>query len=697
MVRDVSNVIRDDVKTPSVFDFDTATTNNVEDDLSVLDKDWVSNVFLVRTTELSEKHEKKRYFTTAELKFTDTTMGGNLAINPRPQFTRYADIKARGRITDRRETKVNDMSGELGMGRYYSEVIDDNAQNVYMEFGLPRFNSLTDYFFNATDNEMKIVAKTGRPAIAYNIGKAIGTVALIMAFPVIGIGIQIFKFIAQIFDMDNSFNYYYMRPAMHMYWTTVNVLVTRLSVELGIVAPDFMDKGDENKFKINVPKTINQEDMDYLAEALPGVFSNNNMIDIFAIAARSQVLANKQIMNERAMYKRGEITAEDLPMYKPSPGSLTATINELLSFSSDTDYNKAPKKPKKDTGAENAGKTTKDKADLKKRREDATAVHDASDIETKNVSSYGAYFDSVMRDGGGYAVFKVDHIGSVSESFSNTVGDAPIASTLKGATTKMRNLNFSTAGGNIIPGLGAVIDTVKETATGILDGATAGAAGGIANVLFGSSYMEIPKVWQDSSVSLPSITYKTRLISPYGNTISQLQDIYIPLMMLMAGTLPLQAGKASYESPFLCSVFVKGLQKIKLGMITNLSFTRGTSNLGFNKQRRPLAIDVSFTVTDFSSVLTAPVETGMFGGLSNALSEGSPLDEYLGTLGSRDLLSNKFMWPKLKRKWSRALMAGDSLTSPAAWAFRTAGPIRDMTGSLAGMVGNFSINMAEQN
>ena len=58
------------------------------------DASWVRQSFLVTADQLQAVDLQNRTFTTASLKFTDTTLGGNFAINPPPQFTRTADPKA---------------------------------------------------------------------------------------------------------------------------------------------------------------------------------------------------------------------------------------------------------------------------------------------------------------------------------------------------------------------------------------------------------------------------------------------------------------------------------------------------------------------------------------------------------------------------------------------------------------------------
>ena len=75
------------------------------DDLEVLDSDWSNEVFFVKasnlngSTDVEIDHGRNRFFTTAAIKFTDTSIGGNLAINSKYQFTRYADIRHAGRLS----------------------------------------------------------------------------------------------------------------------------------------------------------------------------------------------------------------------------------------------------------------------------------------------------------------------------------------------------------------------------------------------------------------------------------------------------------------------------------------------------------------------------------------------------------------------------------------------------------------------
>src|SRR5690606_182455 len=114
-------------------------TSAPQDALStVLDRDWMKRSFMVSDAYLDEKVDRQnRYLSSADLKFTDTRLGRNIGVNSRPQFTRYSDIRRKGRVASRTDVSTISTNGNFGMGRYYSEAIDDTAQTIYMRFGVP--------------------------------------------------------------------------------------------------------------------------------------------------------------------------------------------------------------------------------------------------------------------------------------------------------------------------------------------------------------------------------------------------------------------------------------------------------------------------------------------------------------------------------------------------------------------------------
>ena len=62
----------------------------------LLDRDWVRKSFLVSAQDLGPIEVRNRFFSSASLKYVDTSPGANIFINPPPQFTRLADIKPHG-------------------------------------------------------------------------------------------------------------------------------------------------------------------------------------------------------------------------------------------------------------------------------------------------------------------------------------------------------------------------------------------------------------------------------------------------------------------------------------------------------------------------------------------------------------------------------------------------------------------------
>jgi len=248
---------------------------------------------------------------------------------------------------------------------------------------------------------------------------------------------------------------------------------------------------------------------------------------------------------------------------------------------------------------------------------------------------------AIFKDGAEFATFRVDHTGSVEESFQSSTGETDIAQKFNSASAQGRAAKFSLFGGNID---GGPIDAVKNGLGSIIEG-------GISGIPFigstimpalkagaGAAYADIPEYWQNSSASMPRMSYTMQLVAPYGNPLSQMINIYIPLCMILAGALPLSTGKQSYTSPFLCQVFDQGRCQTRLGIIDSLQITRGVSNLGFNKKKQAMAIDVSFTVKDLSTVLHMPIATGFaLDPLEGIFDEDTIFTDYISVLASNNL------------------------------------------------------------
>lgn len=709
----------------------TAKTN---DDVAVIDSDWVASKFLIPDSEVVDKYRNRRYNSTATFKFTSTSMGGNIGINPRPQYTRYADIRAK-QFRHNLEVTTKELSTVgIGMGRYYSEAIDDNAETIFMEFGVPEFSGLFSFFLSAIDYEESVIANTGRSPIAYNIGKLIGKGILLAAFPAVTLTLWGIGAVARLFLHKHRYDYYYLRPTMSNYWGTVNTIMSQIATELGILLPEMMKPKDG---KIGRPIKFNQDHIAKLNKLMPGVINETtNYIDVFKIATRAQALANQQAMNDRENYLKsldnnGSFTDYVRKRYLSSspakPGSgIHAALDTSLRFENLLDipgdlmdtgktfiewlgtkerkaelgiHNEDVKNLKTATDAKlsdpNSTKEQKKEATSAKYKKnpDGTYPDDTTPEQESYARTLAKAADSAVRDGGMNAVFYVDYTGSVGESFSNSTGKIETGGMAKQISQKTRNIKFDLAGGNLGGGMDKALSAAKDVAAGVLNEVTFG-LGNILQALTGGGFIDLPLKWEDSSMSLPSISYNIQLRSVYGNVYSQMKNLYIPLSMLLAGVLPISTGKSSYTSPYLCSLFNKGKQNIELGMITSLSITRGTSNLGWNKSKRPLAIDVSFTVTDFSTLIAAPTAGSIFTTFSPTIDDTSTMGRYIATIGSRDLLTSKYAYARARLRIANTAKGLNQTFSPS----RLGMVVGENVGSyIGGFVADHSLSLQYQN
>jgi len=646
-----------------------STANDVSDDAQIsqrgllnndkvsflFDSDWARQAFLISDQELGGAgtyDTVNRYWSTAHTKFTDTRLGGNIGINPRPQFTPYADIPVPGRLPDSTRVTLDNknIDGTLGMGRYYSEAIDDNAQTIYLRFGVPQFNSLVDFFLKAFDTNMTAIARTGRgPSEWYNIGKIAGTIASVVAFPAISMTLLAGKALSTFFSRPTS-KFYTLKPTMHSYWSAVNMLVNHIAINRGIV-PQYLDNSGSQQQ--GNPYKLDSDFMQKMHSMMPEIFSADGGIDVFAVANRAQRMANRQFLNDYQSFDNGSYTdftgyiqKSTDPVVKSPQGEHT-----LLNF------------------IKAVGKLSYYTAESAQTRLEMTPKVDPTtgQASNQNSASFSEFFDAEYNDGSQFAIFKVDNTGSVNESFSNSAVESDLSSKYNSTSSQVREAKFSFADGNIV---GETVQQVLGDVTDVVAGAASGMTMGLSDVLkyLGNTFVDIPKHWQSSSASLPRTSYTMQLISPYGNPISQMQNIYIPLAMLLAAVLPLSTGKQSYTSPFLVQLYDRGRCQIQLGLMESLSITRGTANLPFTNRGRVTAIDVSFSIMDLSSIMHMPISTGSLFGANMLMDEDNILMDYLAVLAGQDIYSQVYALPKAKLRLAKSITNLNYLTSPAYWA-----------------------------
>ncbi len=648
------------------IDVERSNNKTVEfvDPLSnILDTDWLKTAFIVEVDTLHDEAKANIFSSYADRYFLDSTVGGSIAINPPYQFTRYADIPRKGRMLGREDLNPRSSSYNLGMGRYYAEAIESNAETLILEFGVPEFQSIFSFFSRAVDYNKSIVATEGRSLFFYNLGKGIGYAAQLVALNITTVliyaGIAGYK---TLFGNGDT-RYYHMKPSMPQYWGAVNSIVTYMATDRGILTPTLMKSDKE---RLGMPIKIGSDTMNAMNELLPDVFKEGNYIDVFAVAQRSQVLINEQLIAEIKTFREGRFTKSQIE------NALNSKVGKLkenpsyeefrLSLEDNSMFNKPNPEDIEVPQAESASGNPED---YQKPDDLWTYLKLPIEKASKYMGELGKYTLSTMKKGGGALHLNVTHVGSISDSFSNSVKDIPSKDKLNSLGGAARDIRFSMSGGNILgSAVQDVTNAAKDVAMGTLDTLTFGLSN-VVQALLGGGNITMPKMWADSDVNVAKITYKIVAAPPYGNTITKLMDMDMVLASILAGMLPQSVGQSSYTSPFLCKAFLRGRQNIDFGMITDCTVTRGINNVPYDKDGKTLGLEISFTITDFSEIIAAPTHSGIFGAYEIGLDENNALNKFLSTLVGRDYHTSRYIGKNALLNSSRAIMGAKSLLSPA--------------------------------
>lgn len=670
------------------------------------DNEWVKSTFVIRdagarATGMSSYEKwvhKNRYGTSASHKFASTSPGMSLGVNPKPQFTRYCDIRDKGRVDSRPNHVSVDATSHpygLGMGGVYSEAFDDNQQRVFFRFGTPSYMFLPIWLAKAFDIDKAVLQ--GRGTITSTFIEAVGLVTkffAIAAAPVLWIASAVLGVIG------GSMRFYSVTPRMYLYWSTAENILNSMVARRTMLPQMYTDYTYKLRGTVGNPEKVSANFLAQLHEYIPDLVDpETGRISMFAIALRGQAAYNR--------IKRAELEQASTTIREAQPSEVTPNlsfapvdsegkrfVNKLFSLAYDTlmglESEKAPGVSDGTATATSVIKYSPEFTDPSGNPIDISLdpnnPNDSVDkrlIENAEGGSwkqkYGEYLMAELSEGASFAVFNVESTGSVGESFSSSFGANPIESTFNAISAKARNLGSLLSGLKDIPFVGDALELAGDTGAMILSKGTHGFANPLLALAYGVN-VSMPKIWESSAANLPKSNYKIKLISPYGNAYSQLFNIYLPLSMLLAASLPRNTGTSSYMSPFFCECFDKGRNIIQLGMISGLQLTRGTSNLAFTRAGHPNAIDVDLTVDNLDEIVSVDVTsngvlTKAIKAVENILAADTPFTGYINTLTAVDVYTLAFRIPKIRLKLAESMMTIKSVTDPdpAAFAFMTVG------------------------
>lgn len=651
----------------------------------IQDTAWVRQALFVPGNSSKKANSRARdilrsqQYSDSSLVFADTSLGGNRSINPRPQFTKNADPSLNSLLSNTTSDGTADSISSMGMGRAYAERIDNPAQRIYMQFGVPAFNSLTNFFTGYYDRSQGDMANTGRVNdILYTISKYIGYVVLWPVTLVLGISNLVYKAYRSATNKPLS-RYYYMNQTMTLYWNTVTTIVNAISVNMGLaqgVTPDDVENVPGKEPNVTGTTT---PDVAILNRLLPDIMrSETGGIDIRAVANRYQRLSDAHDRAFADILEKAGSEAEAtkaIAAYMNKPASGYDVPAKSLSLG---EYSKQYSESPTGTGE---GLTNRLNEDVP-----ADVDNSAAPVtSTANINSEGTdttlteYFSKLFkfaaaesRDGSKFVSFIVDHQATVSESFSTTTKSSDIAATMNETSSNTRNKVFNLAGGNLgdNPILGAV-EVIMSGVGSIIGGLAESVHLQGLSAIAGKAFVDMPEFLDSSTTTLPSNSYTIQLRTPYGNPYSILTNIYVPLAMLLAGVTPRSTGKNSYTSPFLCKLWSKGRSQVQMGAITDMTITRGTGNVGWSVKDQTLGVDVTFTVTNLSKMLHMPISNEV--SLADTLGfsqfdEDNNFTDYMAVLGSLGLSEQYYPDAKWRLKRARAKQNFDSWLSISNFA-----------------------------
>ena len=640
-----------------------------------LDSEWSRSTFMdLGSLSMSSSEKASVMFASgADRKYTDTSMGGNIGMGGRPQFTRYSDTRSPGASAHRSPVSLAASdNGRHGMGRLYAEVYDNVNELVFMRFGVPQFTALSSFLTEFTDTETTKLATTGRskPSL-YDVGKALGTFTVIIAAPLLSFSVFTIKSLSIWYNNRRTSRFYMIKPTMHLYWSTVNTIINTLGVNRGLVKRVFKSDGGKKGSSFTEGGSMSE----VLNAYEPNIITSSGFIDVGMIANKAQRMSNMLTQQIGSSNYRGDEGLSTGNYINASVTTKADTFEDIVNTFASADKWYSIDESNKN-GFKSQYRPQEIHENMVTRTEKRQKVYEG---DPGLLGSIKATLKAEFSQGSQWAILRCNNIKSTTHSFSNSVKTNEIADKFNSTTSRIRDVKFSFAGGNIGESpLGDAAENVVggfvNLAKGLASGLSFGFTDAVADMLAGVT-MEMPKYWDAANAELGESQFSIVLVSPYNNVWSHMINIYIPLAMILAGSLPLKAGAQSHVSPFVCSCSSKGKSMIDLGMITSCNITHGVTNQSFDLAGHALSVKVDFSVTNLAPVMSVPISTGSVfngeGGPWPQADEDSAIFGYLASLSGLSIAEMGDFFDATDLRVTRAINSLNTLASPHTWALQS--------------------------
>jgi len=221
--------------------------------------------------------------------------------------------------------------------------------------------------------------------------------------------------------------------------------------------------------------------------------------------------------------------------------------------------------------------------------------------------------------------FYIDSETQIQETFSNNVGQSSLASSMNQLSDISREVQFllgSTSGTQFEAFKKENYETSKKSLDSFVNQFSSILPSGLADRLSeGAMTVAIggklifPEIWNDSEFS-KSYDVTIKLRTPDPNPFSIFMDLFVPLCHLIALVAPIQLNGNGYTSPFLVRGYYKGMFDIDMGIITNMSITKGDKG-SWTLDGLPTTIDVQFTIKDLYNIFSLTPENNVVDMLNN--------------------------------------------------------------------------------